>query len=476
MSKESIRKKIEEAKANIDNAFAEEKASPAIKAAVESLLLVIDIVVVVLLEKKTRKNSSNSGLPPSKNEGSNGNRNTSQGERDKKGKEIENTRKVESSEIVSPKDCNKCGADLSHIQVTKTDERKKFDIIYEITEHTVISEVKECQGCGHLNKGKFPQGMNGKVQYGNGIKASIINFLMVQMMSLERVQEHFRGLLGRSISQAVMLKYLAQFGESLKDWEEAQIQMLLSSPVMYCDETSLRVDKKNHWIHSYSYGDITLKFLHQKRGKEAIEDIGIIPKYGGIIVHDSWASYLSYDNVDHGLCGAHILRELKFIEDSTADKWATNMKKLLQEAAGIIRERPEDRVLSKDEHKKLLSRYRNILTRGEKELPAWPVPTGKKGRPKHTDAQNLWMRLREHEKSVLLFSKVKEVDFTNNRAERDLRDSKLKQKVSGTFRKLVFAKHFVRISSYVKSMRYQGYSSLEAIMLAVQGQISSTQR
>ena len=73
----------------------------------------------------------------------------------------------------------------------------------------------------------------------------------------------------------------------------------------------------------------------------------------------------------------------------------------------------------------------------------------------------------------MLFARVKEVDFTNNRAERDLRDSKLKQKVSGTFRKVEFAKHFVRISSYVKSMRYRGYSSLEAIMLALQGDIPS---
>ena len=135
----------------------------------------------------------------------------------------------------------------------------------------------------------------------------------------------------------------------------------------------------------------------------------------------------------------------------------------------MVRNRPILRILYANEHARLQARYRNILTRGERELPEWPRPTGKKGRPKHTDAQNLWLRLYEYEQSVLLFSKIKEVDFTNNRSERDLRDSKLKQKVSGTFRKVEYAKHFVRISSYVKSMRYKGYSSLEAIMLALQG-------
>lgn len=471
MSKDSIRKKIDEAKARVEKTFSEEDVSPGVKATIESLLMILDIIVIALLEKKTRKNSINSGLPPSRNNGSNGNRNNTNQDRSKLGSHLENTRIVKTSETVSAKDCKKCGSDLCSTPATGVDERKKIDIIYEIVEHSVRSEIKECPECGHKNKGKFPEGMDGKLQYGIGIKASIINFLMVQMISLERVQEHFRGLIGRFISQAVMLKYLSHLSNSLREWEQQQIEKLLQASVIYCDETSLRVDKKNHWVHSYSSGDITLKFLHEKRGTEAMEDIGILPKYGGVIVHDCWGSYLCYEDLDHGLCGSHLLRELKFIEDSTGDKWATNMKKLLQEAANSVSNRLKKRVLNDKEYKRLQSRYRNILTRGKKELPPFPEATGKRGRPKHTDAQNLWLRLFEYEESVLLFAKVKEVDFTNNRSERDLRDSKLKQKVSGTFRKVEFARHFVRISSYVKSMRYRGYSSLEAIMLALQKNI-----
>ena len=436
------------------------------------MMLVIDIVVAVLLEKKTRKNSSNSGLPPSRNNGSNGNRNkASDKSRDKKGSQLENTRKVETSETVSASSCSSCGTNLKNSQVKETESRKKIDIVYEITEHTVVSQSRECPSCGLVNKGKFPKGMDGKVQYGIGIKASILNFLMVQMISLERVSEHFKGLLGCLISQSVMLKYVLQFSDILEDWEKRTIQKIMQVPTIYCDETSLRVDKKNHWIHSYSSGDITLKFLHEKRGKEAIDKIGIIPDYGGNIVHDCWASYFSYDKVRHGLCGAHILRELKYTEDSMNYKWATNLKKLLSDTAKEVAENSKTGVLTEKKYKRLQSRYRNILTRGKNELPPFPEKSGKKGRTKHTDSQNLWLRLSEHEGSILLFAKDKDVDFTNNRAERDLRDAKLKQKVSGTFRKVDYAKAFVRISSYVKSMRYQGYSSLEAIMLALQGNI-----
>ncbi len=471
MKKESIRKKVDEAKLKTSEFLKNKNVSPETKVAFESLLLIIDILVAVFLEKKPRKNSSNSGLPPSRNNGSNGNRNTNQGDRSKNGEQLDNTRNVETKETTTPKDCASCGESLEDVEVKETEERKKIDVIYEIVNHTVTAETKECPGCGHINKGKFPKGMDGKVQYGNGIKAMIVNFLMVQMISLERVQEYFKGIIGRLISQAVMLKYLAQTSKSLEEWERCQIEKLLSAPAIYCDETSMRVNKVNYWVHSYSYGEITLKFIHLARGSDAIEEIGIIPHYGGTLVHDRWGAYSTYENVDHAFCGAHLLRDLKYVEACSQDKWATKMKKILQEAAAIIAKRTNTRKLNSKEYSRLQSRYRNILTRGEQELPPFPETTGKRGRPKHTEAQNLWLCFKEHEDSILMFARIKEIDFTNNRSERDLRDSKLKQKVSGCFRKFEFAQHFCRISSYVKSMRYKGYSSFEAISLAIQGNI-----
>ena len=66
---------------------------------------------------------------------------------------------------------------------------------------------------------------------------------------------------------------------------------LLAQPSLHVDETALRVDRKNHWIHVYSSGEITLKFLHPKRGREATDSINIIPRHGGVIIHDCLALY-----------------------------------------------------------------------------------------------------------------------------------------------------------------------------------------
>ena len=237
------------------------------------------------------------------------------------------------------------------------------------------------------------------------------------------------------------------------------------------DETSLRVDKKNHWIHVHAGGEITLKFLHRKRGLEAMEAIGVIPRYGGVIVHDCWASYLSYGHCGHGLCGSHLLRELTFIVEADGYAWAANMKRLLQETCARVAKRRRKK-LTPREYQNLQKRYRNILTRGEKELP--PIPprqNGKRGRIAKSDAHNLLERIKTHESAVLLFARDPNVSFTNNRAERDLRMSKVKQKVSGCFRTVQYAEAYCRISSYLQTMANRGYNPLVAIQMALSGQL-----
>ena len=232
-------------------------------------------------------------------------------------------------------------------------------------------------------------------------------------------------------------------------------------PPIHVDETSMKVGGKKYWIHVYSAGDITLKFIHPKRGSEAIEDIGIIPRYGGTIIHDCWASYLSYNNCDHGLCGSHLLRELTFIVESNGYRWATNIKALLKETAKIVSKRKRKK-LSEREYKNLQKRYRNILTRGERELPEVVKKTNSRGKLAKSDAHNLWDRLKIHENSVLMFAKYDHVSFTNNRAEQDLRMNKVKQKISGSFRSYLYSQAYCRIFSYIKTKGNEGINSMIA--------------
>ena len=102
-----------------------------------------------------------------------------------------------------------------------------------------------------------------------------------------------------------------------------------------------------------------------------------------------------------------------------------------------------------------------------------PIPTrkdGKRGRIAKSDAHNLLERLETHETAVLLFAQLGHVPFTNNRAERDLRMGKVKQKVSGCFRSELMARAYCRISSYITTMANRGINPLIAIQMALAGQ------
>lgn len=474
VNKQSLREEFDALKGRFEQLVADGKMAGESRALVEALLMLLQLLMAVFMEKHTPKTSTNSSRPSSQTpkdetaisrSGTHGKGNALDQARSA------NTRTVETVQIAELAFCEHCGEDLRKLPCRGHQRRTHIDIIFEKVIVHVDAEVKQCPRCQMQTRAPFPEHFAGPLQYGPGIKAYVLNLLIAQMLSLKRVQQSIQTLIGLAIAEATILKYVLQLHRALEHWEQSAIERLLTLPALHVDETSLRVERKNHWIHVCCAGDITLKFLHPKRGQEAMEDIGVIPRYGGVMIHDCWASYLAYQHCGHGLCGAHLLRELTFIVDAEGFAWAANMKRLLQETCARVSQRKRKKLNSR-EYANLQKRYRNILTRGEKALP--PIPpkqNGKRGRIAKSDAHNLWERLKDHETAVLLFARNAHVSFTNNRAERDLRMSKVKQKVSGCFRTRQYAEAYCRISSYLQTMANKGYNPLVAIQMALSGQL-----
>lgn len=476
LDKTSVRSEVSRLKTDFEKLCAEGKMTIESKALMASMFMIIELILSIFLEKTTQKDHKNSSKPSSQTEkdesslGHQGSNGKGKNENDNLAK---NTRLNEQVTLSKVSLCDVCAEDLADVPCTHLERRTKIDIIFEKVVEHVDAEVKQCPTCKATVKGQFPADMQGPLQYGNGLKAFMINLLVCQMVSLNRVQKLVRSMIGVVIAEATLLKFVFRLYQALEAWELQATEQILKAPTIHVDETSFRVDKKNHWIHVYSSGDITLKFLHRRRGKEAIESINIIPRYDGKIIHDCWASYLSYLHCGHGLCGSHLLRELTFIVDANGYAWARNMKRLLQETCVKVSKSTEKKLDDKD-LANLQKRYRNILTRGAKELPVIPPkPSGKRGKLAKSDAHNLLERLQTHEASVVLFAKDPHVSFTNNRAERDLRMSKVKQKVSGCFRSEVYARAYCRISSYLQTMANKGYNPLIAIQMALAGELDS---
>ncbi len=472
LDKTSVRTEVSRLKSDFEKLCIDGKITAESKALMLSMFMIVELILSIFLERTTKKDNKNSSIPSSQT--SKDDSSLDQLGRKGKGKKenealAKNTRVHESVTIAVVGSCDVCGEDLSSVASLQIERRTKIDIIFEKVVEHVDAEIKHCPSCAAIVKGQFPADMHGSLQYGDGLKAFVINLAVCQMVALNRIQKLLVAIIDEVIAESTLLKFILRLHEALAPWEAWAIEQILASSAMHVDETSLRVDKKNHWIHVYAAGDITLKFLHRKRGKEAIEAINIIPRYLGNIIHDCWASYLSYANCNHGLCGSHLLRELTFIIEANGYAWARNMKRLLQEACAEVSKSPE-KTLDAKAFANLQKRYRNILTRGAKELPAIPAKTtGKRGKLAKSDAHNLLERLQLHEASVLRFTKESSVSFTNNRAERDLRMSKVKQKVSGCFRSEVYARAYCRISSYLQTMANKGYNPLIAVQLALVG-------
>ena len=370
VNKSSLRAEFDALKARFESLCAAGKMSADSRALFDALLMLFELLMAVFMEKHTPKSSANSSLPASQSPnddtartrpGAKGKGPSSNGER------CANTRTREYVKVLSVDACGRCGEDLTDAACLGHERRTLIDIVFEKVVRHADAQIKHCPRCHAETRACFPHQMPGPLQYGPGIKAYVVHRLIAQMLSLKRVAQSMHALIGRTLSEATLLGYVAQLHHALAEWESHAIERLLAMPAMHVDETSLRVDRKNHWIHVYSAGTLTVKCLHPKRGCEAIEAIGIIPRYGGVTVHDCWASYLSYTHCDHALCGAHLLRELAFIVDAHGYAWAKRMKRLLLGACHQVSKR-DDKTLTPSEYKALQKRYRPSSPKGRESF------------------------------------------------------------------------------------------------------------
>ena len=472
VNKASLRAEFAALKARFESLCADGRMTPESRALFEAMLLLFELLLAVFLEKSTPKGSHNSGLPSSQTDPDETARRRPGGKG--KGPQADDARnsaqrRVVETRTVPVSECRACGRDLEAVVPSGRERRVQVDIVFETRELTVEAEIKTCPRCGAETRGRFPEDMPGPLQYGHGIVAFATHLLTAQMLSLKRTAQTLKALTGRALAEATLLAWLMRLHEALAGWESAAIEALLALPVLHADETGLRIEGKGHWLHSVSAGRLTVKRVHRKRGREALRDIGIVPRYGGVLVHDRWASYFAYDNCEHALCGSHLLRDLRFIEDAHGHAWARRLRTLLLKTCRNVREHP-DKALEDTAYKALQKHYRTILTQAKKELPTPPPrQTQRRGRPARSDAENLHAALIKYETETLRFARNPDVPFTNNRAERDIRMAKVKQKVSGCFRTPRYAAAYCRISSYLQSMAAQGYNPLAAIEIALNG-------
>lgn len=365
-----------------------------------------------------------------------------------------------------------CGANLRRQPVLRIEKRQVFDLppkLLLVTEHRV--EVKLCPNTGREVSAAFPAGVNAPTQYGRRLISCLVYLRTQQLIALERISQLCADLFGIPVSEATVQAAVAFAHDALAGFEARVAELIVQAPIAHPDETGLRVAGSLHWLHVISTKTLTWYGVHKKRGSRAIEHFAILPRFAGRLIHDCLSAYFDLKCL-HGLCNAHLLRELAFLHEVLHQKWAKRMSDLLLRMHRCVAA-CKDRAgpLAAPQRAAWTRKYQAILREGFAENPQPRAPPGPRprGRPKHTKAQNLLLRLRQHESSVLAFLHDSRVPFTNNQAEQDLRMMKVQQKISGSFRTIEGARMFARIRAYLSTSRKNQRDVFQDIIAALAG-------
>jgi len=341
---------------------------------------------------------------------------------------------------------------------------------FKITEHRAYK--KSCGNCGVITKADFPSDVTQSVQYGAKAKGLMVYMHQYQLLPFDRNREFFSDVFNQNISVATIISASEKSYVNLEVSENHIKQQLINGKLLHADETGFRVNKSLFWMHVASTSKLTFYASHKKRGGEAMNEIDLLTKFNGILVHDHLKSYFQYAG-QHSLCNAHHLRELTFVQENYKHKWAEKIEKLLINIKHAVESHYEKTgdALPDKKLKRYWNRYVNILHEGSSdECPRNHGDGEKKGRVKQTTARNLLERLRKFDQCVLAFMYDPTIPFDNNQAERDIRMMKVQQKISGCFRTADGIKRFCRIRGYISTAKKQSVSVLGALQRAMKGQ------
>jgi len=440
-------------------------------------LIIALMARIAELERRLGLNSSNSGKPPSSDGLKKGVRvkslrepsdRPSGGQKGHKGETLRQSGEPDDVVDHFPAACGRCGTALTPDMAAGHIARQVFDLAEPqpmvVTEHRAHDCL--CAACGAITRGAFPDDVTAPVQYGARIAAFVVYLLHAQFVPENRVVKLMADLFGINIAAATVAGMSRNCAERLQGFVGSLRDLVAGAPVKHMDETGLRIGGKTNWLHVASTASLTFYRACRKRGE-------LMANVAGIVVHDHWKPYYTMPGVQHALCNAHHLRELKALVEIEKEDWARKIQQLLRRACHAVNlAHRDDGHLSPWLIACFERRYDAIVKEGIAFHEAEPFldrPVNrdgkkKRGAIKRRTGHNLLLRLQTRKDDVLRFLSNPDVPFTNNLGEQDIRMMKVRQKVSGGFRSDQGAKDFASIRSVLSTARKQGWNILEVLM------------
>jgi hypothetical protein len=336
----------------------------------------------------------------------------------------------------------------------------------------------ECD-CGRRHTATRPDGArSGPVGYGPSLAAFAVYLIVVHFLPAHRVVALLESLTGTAPSVGFVHGMIGRTAGLLTDVHQRIRALITLAYAVCCDETPLRVGAKTPAVgrkkaERYLLVAATELYTHYLLGDRSLDTfqafvVADLAASGSVIVHDRYQNYDSaaLGALVHQLCTAHLLRDLDDAAQVYPDTvWPTQIADALRELIGAANSAREQGLPAIPDQIRdvLLRRLRNGRSVGLSDT------TSHGTRPGERKARLLLEVLRDRESDVLRFAHDLKVPPTSNQAERDLRPSKIQQKISGRLTSTARTEDRYTILGYVSTAAKHGIDKITALRDALTG-------
>lgn len=357
-------------------------------------------------------------------------------------------------------ECPVCHSSMKDTEDIRIKDEYTFDIIVKKVRHQFIETI--CPQCGHIERIRIPKHLLSNNQYSIGVQALALTLMNEGYVSVNRTASIISGLTHGEMtpSEGYISKLNKRLYQCLESFEKEIKKEIIRLKIIHWDDTVIFVSTNRACLRFYGDQQIAYYSAHIHKDKKGLDEDGILSSLDEktVVVHDhNKVNYNDDYEFINAECCAHLLRDLKKVVDNLSHEWPKEMIQLLLD--GNVRRNNGEYV----DAQYVSLQYDTIVSSGYLEN------LEDENRYYSSEEETLLKRLEEYKENYLMWTLNDEIPFTNNTAERGLRSSKTKMKVSGQFNNMKSAQYFARIKSYIETGHRHGIGSYRLIEAALEG-------
>lgn len=350
--------------------------------------------------------------------------------------------------------CPDCQGPLTRCRQTRTRYTEDIpdDLTPVCTEHTIHRDW--CGRCRKRVEPKIPDALPGSTLGNHTLVLSAwLHYGLGNTLS--QVVDVFNYHLQLKVTPGGLIHQWYRLQEILYPWYEQIQAEALQSAVLHGDETGWRVDGKTHWLWCFTNPRLTYYLIDRRRGSPVLAEF-FKEEFAGTLVTDFWGAYNFVQCGARQTCLAHLLRELKQVEQykRPSDQWpqfAKKLRRLLGDAIRLVKQISRDEPAFASRRQRLHDRLAQLIA------TPW----------KDSHARRLIKRLRRHQHDLLTFLELPDVPFDNNHAERAIRPAVIIRKNSYANRSERGADAQAVLMSVYRTLKQRGHDPITTIRNAL---------